>query len=93
MWLAAFDTVHINSIYLEDGNTKKRTFDFLPDGAGVFNDKTENNSTDSIGTTIFLKNAFEKYQKICPKKLTSIAEFIIEEFLEYFIGPSCPKIV
>src|SRR5208283_1603478 len=43
-------------------------------------------------TIVRLMGFNDKYQAQCPKRLETIAAFIVEEFLEYFIGPTPPVI-
>ena len=44
-------------------------------------------------TIVRLLGFKEKYQAQCPKRLQTIAAFIVEEFLEYFVRPTPPVIV
>lgn len=47
---------------------------------------------DEIKTTVRLVGFKDKYRAQCPKRLETIAAFIVEEFLEYFIGPAPPVV-
>jgi len=92
MWLAAFDHAEVNSVYRSNGRNKHRRFEFYPRGSGIENaacDETDSEPTTSVKLLGFR----EKYQAQCPKRLETIAAYIVEEFLEYFIGPNPPVIV
>jgi hypothetical protein len=92
MWLAAFDRAEIESVFRSNGNTKCRRFNFCPRGTGIENAScTEVPERERI-TTVHLLGFKEKYQSQCPKRLETIAAFIVEEFLDYFIGPTPPVI-
>lgn len=92
MWLAAFETVEIDSAFNANGVTKRRRFTFCPRGSGIENHTCVDEAGAERMTTVRLVGFKEKYQKQSPKRLEVIAAFIVEEFLEYFIGPACPVI-
>jgi len=91
MWLAAFEQAEIESVFGLNGQTKRRRFKFCARGTGIENASCE--ATDGERSTVVRLNGFkDKYKKQCPKRLETIAAFIIEQFLEYFIGPVPPVI-
>jgi hypothetical protein len=92
-WLVAFDKVEIESIYVEDGQNKQRRFLFCPRGSGIENHSCQDTTGGHRGTIVYLTGYKEKYRKPCPKRVEVIAAYIVEEFLDVFLGPSCPKII
>jgi hypothetical protein len=91
MWLAAFDQVEIESNFRSNGQVKCRRFTFCTQGTGIENGTCIEGSGEP--TTIVRLTGFkQRYQTQCPKRLETIAAFIVEEFLEYFIGPTPPII-
>ena len=93
MWLSAFDSVDIESVFDSSGVSKRRRFTFCTRGDGIENPICTDAPNENRGTKITLKGMKEKLRKTCPKKLETIAVFIIEEFLEYYIHPDPPNIV
>jgi len=91
-WLAAFETAEIESVFSLEGNTKLRKFRFCMKDTGI-NDHTISDSPGAKRETIVRLNNFrEKYRTNCPRTLAVIAAFIVEEFLNIFIGHACPVI-
>jgi hypothetical protein len=93
MWLAAFESAHIESVFQSNGVKKCRRFSFCPRGTGIEGATCSVEGERERETVIRLMGFKEKYRKQCPKRLDTIAAFIIEEFLEYFIGSTPPHIV
>jgi hypothetical protein len=93
MWLAAFEKVEIESVFCVDGKPRRRQFTFCLQGTGIENHSCEEVSGGQRGTTVRLVGYKERYRKQCPKRLKILAAYIIEEFLDVFLGPSCPKMV
>lgn len=92
MWLAAFDKAEIESIYYIDGQTKLRRFTFCLQDTGIDNHSCDDVPDGQRGTTVRLVGYKEKYRKQCGKRPETIAAYIIKEFLDIFLGPTCPKI-
>ncbi len=92
MWLAAFDLVEIDSLFGADGSTQRRRFTFCTRGAGIEKHTCTNDPGASRETLVRLIGFKEKYSRPCPKRPETIAAFIVEEFLDVFLGPSCPVI-
>jgi hypothetical protein len=92
-WLVTFDKVEIESIYVEDGQKKQRKFLFCPYGSGIDNYSCQDVIGGQRGTIVYLTGYKEKFRKSCPKRVEVIAAYIVEEFLDVFLGPSCPKIL
>lgn len=92
MWLSAFDSVQIESAFGLNGQTQFRSFAFSSQGSGIENHLCVVEHGRERETVIRLLGFKEKYRNQCPKRLETIAVFIVEEFLEYFIGPTPPII-
>ena len=92
MWLKAFDSVKIESTFGSNGNTQKRTFDFLVTKKGIENAKVSPAKDSTRKTIVELKSLKAKYQKYCPKTLQTIGERIVEHCLIHFLSNSCPEI-
>lgn len=92
-WLVTFDKVEIESIYVEDGQNNQRKFLFCPRGSGIENHSCQDATGGHRGTIVYLTGYKEKYRKSCPKRVDVIAAYIVEEFLDVFLGASCPKII
>lgn len=93
MWLAAFERAEIESVFESSGEFKCRRLVFCARGAGIENSTCESVPETKRSTTVRLLNFKEKYQIQSPKRIEAIAAFIVEEFLEYFIGPNPPVII
>lgn len=93
MWLAAFEEAKIVSVFNYDGQSKRRSFKFCPREDGIEKHNLEDIPDSPRTTTVYLKGFKEKYRKQCPKRLDTIGAYIVEEFLDVFLGPSCPKII
>jgi hypothetical protein len=93
MWLAAFEQVEVDSVFGSNGHIKRRRFGFCARGTGIENSTCVEALNHERATIVRLLGFKEKCQRQCPKRLETIAAFIIEEFLEYFIGQNPPTIV
>ncbi len=93
MWLAAFDRAEIESVFRSNGHNKCRRFTFCANGAGIESASCTDEPERELATVVQLVGFKEKYQTQCPKRLETIAAFIVEEFLDYFIGPTPPVII
>jgi hypothetical protein len=92
MWLKAFDSVHVSSVYGSNGSQYERTFDFLLTPEGVENLSLEEVKGKERKTVVHLKQYKIKYQDHCPKGIETIADKIIEHCLIYFLTSRCPII-
>jgi hypothetical protein len=93
MWLAAFDRAEIESVFCSNGKTRRRQLTFSPEGTGIGDAVCLDAPNGERSTTVRLVGFKKKYQTQCPKRLSTIATFIVEEFLESFISPTPPVIV
>ena len=95
IWLKAFTDVAIDSIFLDNGLIMNRKFNF-----NIYNEDGITTSEPSIiekhtdrRTIIELRGYKEPYKSKCPKKISTIANRIIEHCMIYFLDEKCPKIV
>lgn len=93
LWLKAFKSVDISSVFVENGKHYERIFTFSPDGILPEENNCHEIETTSCITTITLKDFLNPYRKNCPLDLRSIAKKIIEHCLLFFISGSCPEII
>lgn len=93
-WLLAFDKAIIESVYKENDEILKRTFEFslnnntIDDKLVDYNEPFNDNCT-----TIKLDSYKSSYQENVPKQAITIAMRLIEHCLVYFISESCPQII
>lgn len=86
MWLKAFDRVEIESVFSENGEWYRRTFEFsLPDG--ISNEHTYTLDGDDVKrvTIVKLKGFKSEYQAQAPKTTASIAQGILNHCLWYYL--------
>lgn len=92
LWLKAFQSVNINSIFEQDGTAHERNFNFRLDGEGVFDKKIEKIDKAKRKTSVKLNNFEKSYKEKCPKKIDTVAAKIIEHCLVYFLNENCPMV-
>lgn len=93
MWLAAFQSVNIESSFFEKDKIMKRSFRFTASEDGISEYNCTESSETQRKTIVELKDYKDKYRIQCPKRSTTLAAYIVEEFLDVFLGPNCPKII
>jgi len=85
LWLKAFDSVDISSIFSNDNNIHKhRKFSF-DDKFGVYKDTLQDSVIKNTGTKVELKDFDESYRKSVPTRAESIANQLLEHCLWYFV--------
>ncbi|MDM1402196.1 hypothetical protein HX033_16115 [Myroides odoratimimus] len=96
MWLKAFSDVIISSHYYQENQPTKRSFAFnlkAPDGIANHQlAELESNEDFKRRTTVKLIGFKDPYKSKCPKRLTTIADRVVEHCLIYFLQDNCPKI-
>lgn len=96
MWLKAFSDARISSHYYQEKQPTKRSFAFnlkTPDGIANHQlAELELNEEFKRRTTVKLIGFKDPYKSKCPKRLTTIADRVIEHCLIYFLQENCPKI-
>lgn len=93
MWLKAYDSVFVDSVFMEDGRQLRRTFTFSLDKDGIGDHKLEEVSGQKLQTTVHLRGFKDKYEEACPRLAETISERIIEHCLSYFLKPNCPEVL
>jgi len=93
MWLKAFDSVHVNSVFRDNGHFFKRSFDFSLAKDGISNPQFAPERANDSKTTVELRSFADRYEQECPRTAGTIAERIIEHCLSSLMSPNCPKIV
>jgi hypothetical protein len=94
LWLKAFTTVMIDSVYNEGDGLKRRKFQF--DMVEGLSEPVKNDVDDNIRrkTTIHLDGFISKYSNSSPKSIKTIANNLFEHCLWYFIRKEgAPKIL
>lgn len=92
LWLVAFDKADIESHYFEEGRLKCRRFTFISNREGVADVEIQESQAGKRFTKVSLTGFKEKYLKFCPKKPDTIAEYIVEHCIAYFLQLNCPTI-
>ena len=92
-WLKTFKTVKIESQFFEGSEHKLRKFAFVSVGNGIEGYEFNSTAGEKRETTISLADYIEPYRRRCPKSDDVIAAFIVEEFLDLFVGSSRPKLL
>ena len=92
LWLKAFESVEVTSIFREGEKYFQRSFEFSPSGIDPENN-LEEISKQAITTTVKLKNFLHRYRYAAPVELPVIAKKIIEHCLPFFISGECPEII
>ena len=94
-WLRAFSSVHVDSIYKNNGHYNQRKFDFI-----ISKDGVENPSELKVDlpkptrrTIVHLKNLNERFQRWTNSDLEEIAVKIIEHCFSFFRESNCPRII
>ncbi|MBD5169651.1 MAG: hypothetical protein HDT20_05990 [Oscillibacter sp.] len=91
LWLKAFDSVEVESIFAEGESFFRREFVFTPDGISPEDNQLET-SVQDLATTIRLNSFHTNYQNAAPVELEVVAKRIIEHCLPFFISGKCPEI-
>jgi hypothetical protein len=95
LWLKAFQRAEIQSVYRDNGNTRKREFSFALTESGVspHSPRTEVCERTDSETVVRLFGFAPEYSERCPKTADVIANRIVEHFLELFNLRKCPRSV
>lgn len=84
LWLKAFNKVNVKSIYIENGETYTRNFDFNIT-SDIHNDNVKPTPKAKIETTIKLLDIRKEYLKYLRKTASTISRDLLEHCLWYFI--------
>lgn len=90
--LKYFDSVHIDSTFLNGGSLRRRQFEMGKDTEIIVNEKVSDAIQDVTGTKVCLTSV--RNADRLNKKLPTIAKGIVEKLLPYFIddGYACPRV-
>ena len=80
LWLTAFDSVEVESVFSENKQTSKRCFKFCLSDQGIENHSCSNESNLDRETIVSLIGYKDKYAQHCRKRIETIATLIVEQF-------------
>lgn len=92
LWLKAFDHAEVESTYRDNGSFRRRRFDFTLSQVGVQNPTDDEVPGGECRTLVRLVGLRPVYREKFPNGLSTIANRIVEHFLQYFALKTCPKI-
>ena len=96
LWLKAFATVFIESVFKENNSVYKRNLEFSFFANGVKEVSTEllnhSGSSQELYTKVELNNFLNPYRSHCPQKCETIGRQILEHCISYFVLGQAPKI-
>lgn len=91
-WLKAFSNAYIESVFRDDDNWVKRSFEFSLEKLDIDDELVDvEGITDNV-TTVKLINYLPAYQKYVNKNAETIATKIMQHCLIYLMSPKCPVI-
>ncbi|MCM1168138.1 MAG: hypothetical protein NC299_15735 [Lachnospiraceae bacterium] len=93
LWLKAFNSVRVSSVYRSDESFLKREFSFTENGVDPLIDNVVRTNETNIGTEVMLEGFKMAYKNAAPVELDVIAKKIIEHCLPFFILGNCPEII
>lgn len=86
LWLKAFNSASVNSIYIDDdGTRKRRQFAFTAKQGVVAGDPVTVSDDEPIKTTVALNDFDERYRNVSRKTGDAIANLLFEHCLWYFV--------
>lgn len=91
VWLKAFTTVSISSIYVESGETRKRSFEFVAQDDPIQNIQ-EGVTEGEPRTTIALTGVRPAYEGTLPATANTLADRLTRHLLVFLMQPSCAEI-
>lgn len=93
LWLKAFRSVDVDSVFVENSMFKQRNFTFNADKE-VHNVKLQDMEQELPCRTIIKLNSLKsEYKGSCPKKLDTIARNILNHCFAYYVLAKAPKII
>lgn len=84
LWLKAFESAEVESVYEDKEGSKKRSFTFDIHN-GVSRHKTEEAMGESRHTKVCLSGLSQKYRSAMPKTASVLANLLFEHCLWYFV--------
>jgi len=92
MWLTVFRRVEVNSVFMKDGASWRRSFTFSIPHDGVAKAKLEPAQGGARQTTVRLVHIIQPFKRHCPKRTSSIADHIIEHCLPFLAMQNAPVV-
>jgi len=93
LWLKAFDSVEINSIYQENESLLTRNFFFTKKGVeSSKQQQSESKKSSKLETKVILRDLLSPYRAEFPQTIEVIGRRILEHCLSYFLLESVPQI-
>lgn len=93
IWLKAFSSVEVNSVYEENNKKKRRCFLFDSDQEVHDMIISESDNSEKKLTEIRLNLLNSKYRPNCAKKIETIARNILNHCFAYYVLGKAPKII
>lgn len=93
IWLKAFETVNINSVFRQDDSFYKRCFNFKANSPAIDQHSALKVNEATAYSEISLCGLRKKYQEKTPFDPNIISQRIIDHCVVYFLASSCPKII
>jgi hypothetical protein len=92
IWLKAFAYVTISSVYQDNGELKKRSFEFRLSKKGIENHQDTAAPEERRETTVKLIDFSSFYSSTCPTGIETIVETILRHCMGYLRLEECPVI-
>ncbi len=89
LWLKAFNSVRVDSIFEEAGEFWQRKFTFSLSANGIADHELRESALRERRTTVELLAPDSRYEREYPRLAQTIAERIIEHCLSYLLQPTC----
>lgn len=93
LWLKAFSSVEVESVFLDEDKKKCRKFLFDSNRAVHDVEVYEVDAVTPQTTSIHLNGLRGQYKNSCPKKLDTIAKNILNHCFAYYVLGKAPKIL
>lgn len=93
-WLKVFEEIQIESIFIEDEETQKRSFDFVLRKVDPIQSHKliSVDPSEAIQTTVRLRKIRSDYATHIPTRVSSLAQRLLEHCLAYFVVGIMPKL-
>ena len=94
LWLSAFETIKIDSVYNEGGDKLRRAFRFVLSNDDQIQDYTVESASGDLGTYIsFSDLKMGPYLSKFPGRGNFIFQHLVSHFLPVFVGGRSPQII
>lgn len=91
VWLKAFTNVAINSLYVEDGETRRRSFEFVAQENPIQNIQ-EGPAEGEPRTSVKLTGIRPTYDGTLPASAATLADRLTRHLLVFLMQPNCAEI-